>query len=68
MRVKVILTKSFLGGGPVVSVKHADVEVQSPFIFMNKLLPKGLGILAPKEDVLLVFLISTVAVTASVDV
>lgn len=42
--------------------------MQVPFVFLNKMVPKGLGNIAPKEDVILILLISIVAVTGDVDV
>lgn len=52
--VKVISAQRFPSGGPISSVKHGNMEMHIPFVFFNQVLPKCLGKIAPKEDVVLV--------------
>ncbi|KAF3615182.1 Wound-induced protein 1 [Capsicum annuum] len=52
--------KNLPGGVPIISVKHEDIQMKSSFVLLYKVIPKSLGSIAFKEDVVLV-LLATVA-------
>lgn len=65
---KVLLTKSPPSSGPIVGVKHENIEMHVPFVFLDKMVPKGLDSIAPKKDVVLVFLDSIAALVGGINV